>query len=104
MHKNLPDIRLSWKYKLAIYGFGYDELHEDYKVVGIFYNNHDGSNDIEVKIYSLRSDSWSSVDYYGDMLNTSGSIRKMRLSSSGLFANGKLHWDTIIVGPYFTFV
>ncbi|PHT37698.1 Glycerate dehydrogenase HPR, peroxisomal [Capsicum baccatum] len=52
-YKTLPDFRPIYG---NIYGFGYDELHDDYKVVDI----------------------------------------------SCLFANGKLHWETIVVGPNFS--
>ncbi|KAH0707238.1 F-box/kelch-repeat protein At3g23880-like [Solanum tuberosum] len=99
MHKNLPDIRPRWKKYYVEYGFGYDELRDDYKVLGIFYNRC-GLDGGEVKIYSLKSDSWTSVDYIGEeILNTSDSNRKMRLGYSGFFVNGKLHWDTITFGP-----
>lgn len=84
-----------------IYGFGYGELHDDYKVVGISRKyNKEGSRDIEVKVYSLKSDSWTSVDACGEILN--GSCRKMILNGSGLFTNGKLHCQTIIAGPNFS--
>ncbi|PHT97105.1 hypothetical protein BC332_33969 [Capsicum chinense] len=97
-YKTLPDFRPIYG---NIYGFGYGELHDDYKVVGISRKyNKEGSRDIEVKVYSLKSDSWTSVDACGEILN--GSCRKMILNGSGLFANGKLHWQTIIAGPNFS--
>ncbi|XP_060206774.1 F-box protein CPR1-like isoform X2 [Lycium barbarum] len=95
-HKNLPDFKPRFKKNYyVIYGFGYDEFRDDYKVVGISY----GSDGVEVKVYSLKSDSWTSVDYCWEILNAPGSSQKMKLYGTGLFANGKLHWDTITSGP-----
>ncbi|KAF3674659.1 putative F-box/kelch-repeat protein-like isoform X2 [Capsicum annuum] len=66
-HKKLPNYRpyvfsryLEDEYSDYQFGFAYDELQDDYKVVGRV-------RGIEVKIYSLRSDSWrldriSSID------------------------------------------
>ncbi|KAG5593422.1 hypothetical protein H5410_043936 [Solanum commersonii] len=101
MHKKLPNPRPRWKNYYDDYGFGYDELHDDYKVVGIFYISG-RSHGNEVKIYSLKSDSWTNIDYCDeDILNTADSDRTMRLRDSGFFANGKLHWDTITFSPNF---
>lgn len=97
-HKNLPDFRPTCKKYSAIYGIGYDELHDDYKVVGLSCD-YCGSDGVEVKVYSLKSESWTSVDYFEEIFNTSDNYSKMKLTGSGLFANGKLHWDTIISGP-----
>ncbi|XP_009614765.1 F-box/kelch-repeat protein At3g23880 [Nicotiana tabacum] len=85
--KKLPDSRPTLKCGYYfMYGFGYDELHDDYKVVGIFCTfGSGGSYDVEVKIYGLKSDSWRNVDdYQGGVL----------LNDSGKFVNGKLHWAT----------
>ncbi|KAK6780697.1 hypothetical protein RDI58_022881 [Solanum bulbocastanum] len=91
-----PSIR---KYKLSdrktktnlvysVYGFGYDEFHDDYKVVVIFIIGRDHfSLQIEVKEYSLKSDSWRTVDNCPSMAP---------LKQSGMFVNGKLHWVSII--------
>ncbi|KAM3216187.1 F-box/kelch-repeat protein like [Capsicum annuum] len=84
----LPGFRRRWEKTYARYGFGYDEIHDDYKVVGIFHAGSDSggdSDDVEVQIYSLKSDVWTNVD---------GSYRKKRLNGSCLFATGKLHWNT----------
>ncbi|KAF3616452.1 putative 60S ribosomal protein L13a-4-like [Capsicum annuum] len=69
-----------------MYGFGYDKVYDDYKVVGIFcIFGSGGSYDVEVKMYSLKSDSWRNVyDYQGGVL----------LNDSGKFVKGKLHWST----------
>ncbi|KAM3249611.1 hypothetical protein BC332_06528 [Capsicum chinense] len=59
--KKLPDSRpmLRCGYYF-MYGFGYDKVYDDYKVVGIFcIFGSGGSYDVEVKMYSLKSDSLS---------------------------------------------
>ncbi|KAL3507791.1 hypothetical protein ACH5RR_033173 [Cinchona calisaya] len=43
-------------YDYARYGFGYDKLNDDYKVVGI----HEGVT----RIYSCKTDSWKSIEDY----------------------------------------
>ncbi|XP_060181742.1 F-box/kelch-repeat protein At3g23880-like [Lycium barbarum] len=85
--KKLPDSRpkLRCGYYF-MYGFGYDEVRDDYKVVGIFcIFGSGGAYEVEVKIYGLKSDSWRNVDdFQGGLL----------LNDSGKFVNGKLHWAT----------
>ncbi|XP_006343531.1 F-box/kelch-repeat protein At3g23880-like [Solanum tuberosum] len=44
----------------SIYGFGYDEVHHDYKVVGIFCNMTEAF--FKAAIYSLNSDSWKTLE------------------------------------------
>lgn len=85
-YKQLPDVDDKMKRGLFItkYGFGFDELNDDYKVVGIlsgFCNA--GRYETMVKIYSLRSDSWKRIDVFNDGLP---------FDDSGKFVNGKLHW------------
>ncbi|XP_006360353.1 F-box/kelch-repeat protein At3g23880-like [Solanum tuberosum] len=85
--KRLPDSRPTLRCGYYfMYGFGYDEVHDDYKVVGIFcIFGAGGSYDVEVKIYGLKSDSWRNVDdFQGGVL----------LNDSGKFVKGKLHWAT----------
>ncbi|KAM3321527.1 hypothetical protein P3S67_002678 [Capsicum chacoense] len=53
------------------------------------------ADDVEIKVYSLKSDSWTSVDYCGEtniIKNNDGSYVDS-LSFSAEFANGKLHWN-----------
>ncbi|XP_059314412.1 F-box/kelch-repeat protein At3g23880-like [Lycium ferocissimum] len=67
------------------FGFAYDEFQDDYKVVGVFpvYRYAGSLCRVEVKIYSLRSNSWRRVgDFQGREL----------LDHSAKFVNGKLHW------------
>ncbi|XP_059284953.1 F-box/kelch-repeat protein At3g23880-like [Lycium ferocissimum] len=82
-YKKLPDFKINPKnIDDFIYGFGYDEIHDDYKVVRI--NNSGHLHDIhDVDMYSLKNDSWRRID-----CPQSG----VRLISSGKFVNGKLHW------------
>ncbi|KAG8388460.1 hypothetical protein BUALT_Bualt02G0128100 [Buddleja alternifolia] len=59
--KALPDsgIDLSSDYYGLTYGFGFDELHDDYKVVEFFrFDRHMSEIEIQVKVYSLRTNSW----------------------------------------------
>ncbi|XP_019071217.2 F-box/kelch-repeat protein At3g23880 isoform X1 [Solanum lycopersicum] len=65
------------------FGFGYDELKDDYKVVGIFpvYKRMQLCR-VEVHIYSLRSNSWRRInDSALDFLHVSGKL-----------VNRKLYW------------
>uniref|UniRef100_K4CFF7 F-box domain-containing protein n=2 Tax=Solanum lycopersicum TaxID=4081 RepID=K4CFF7_SOLLC len=66
------------------YGFGYDESHDDYKVVVVQCIYDDGgSYDTVVNIYSLRTDSWRTIDkFQGNFL----------INSPGKFVDGKLYW------------
>ncbi|XP_060214326.1 F-box/kelch-repeat protein At3g23880-like [Lycium barbarum] len=67
------------------YGFGYDEVHDDYKVVAVFCEISKHNDD--AKIYSLRSDSWRTLDdFQGGMV----------YHSSPKLVNGKLHWVTTV--------
>ncbi|XP_049356889.1 F-box/kelch-repeat protein At3g23880-like [Solanum verrucosum] len=66
------------------YGFGYDETRDDYKVVVIQCIYEDsGSCDTVVNIYSLKSDSWRTINkFLGNFL----------VNSPGKFVDGKLYW------------
>ncbi len=72
--------------QFVIYGFGYDEKSDDYKVVRLvqFYADDNDLWESEVKVYSLKNDSWNRVQdcpYY--LYNP---------CSSGTLASGALHW------------
>ncbi|KAG5586532.1 hypothetical protein H5410_046966 [Solanum commersonii] len=69
-----------------IYGFGYDEFCDDYKVVCIVaIYQHGGYSTVEVKIYSLKSDSWKNMDDLRD---------RMPSKTSATFLIWKLYWTT----------
>ncbi|KAL0396860.1 UNVERIFIED_CONTAM: F-box protein CPR1 [Sesamum calycinum] len=70
-----------------IFGFGYNESSDDYKVLGIFcaFGNV-GVYESVVKLYSLKTNSWKRIeDFKGGE----------PLDDSGKFAGGKLHFSTI---------
>ncbi|XP_015055624.1 F-box/kelch-repeat protein At3g23880-like [Solanum pennellii] len=79
-YKKLRDYKIeSWHFGRFVYGFGYDKLRDDYKVV--LYNFH------EVAIYSLKSDCWRRINHPpngGRFINT------------GKFLNGKLYWASVV--------
>ncbi|KAM3301949.1 hypothetical protein P3S67_016451 [Capsicum chacoense] len=68
------------------YGFGYDDIHDDYKVVCIFCITRYPHKFLEININSLKDDFWRTIHC---------SRRVTRLSGSCKFVNGKLYWDTI---------
>ncbi|XP_073287018.1 F-box/kelch-repeat protein At3g23880-like isoform X1 [Primulina huaijiensis] len=84
--KKLPPVNVNIKRGFYnIYGFGYNECDDDYKVVGIFcvFGNA-GAYESMVKIYSSKINSWKRMeDFKGGV----------PLDDSGKFACGKLHWS-----------
>nr|XP_043607670.1 F-box/kelch-repeat protein At3g06240-like [Erigeron canadensis] len=71
-----------------MYGFGYDSVADDYKVVTIsyFHYNYLISPDVmSVHVYSLRTNTWKSVI-------DSPYDHSHGKSLSGVFVNGFLHW------------
>ncbi|KAJ7967795.1 F-box protein [Quillaja saponaria] len=69
-----------------VYGFGYDTLGVDYKLVKIsqFINLDSRGYDSEIKVYSLRTNAWRSVESMPFALCYA---RKM-----GVLASNALHW------------
>ncbi|GFY82461.1 hypothetical protein Acr_02g0007010 [Actinidia rufa] len=64
------------------YGFGYDSSNDDYKVVRVAFVN--GPH--EVKVYSLRTDSWRRIqDFPNDLI-------EYNCMESGQLVNGSLNW------------
>nr|XP_009776088.1 PREDICTED: F-box/kelch-repeat protein At3g23880-like [Nicotiana sylvestris] len=91
-YKKLPNFRLNVSRQHNLnkdrydfkFGFAYDAFRDEYKIVGIFPIHRNGRLcRVEVKIYSLKSDSWRDIDdFQGRQL----------LSVSGKLVNQKLHW------------
>ncbi|GFP90676.1 F-box/kelch-repeat protein at3g23880 [Phtheirospermum japonicum] len=85
--KRLPDsgTDLDVEYYGISFAFGYDELHDDYKVVEFFGGERvAGVFETQVKVYSLRANSWKTLSNWpgGDTFG-----------GTGKFLNGALHWS-----------
>ncbi|KAJ8770445.1 hypothetical protein K2173_017936 [Erythroxylum novogranatense] len=72
--------------RVYVYGFGYDSIHDDYKVVRIaqFVGADPKAFESEVKVYSLRQKSWKRIKDMPYFILYPG--------MNGVFANGALHW------------
>ncbi|XP_058216959.1 F-box/kelch-repeat protein At3g23880-like [Rhododendron vialii] len=77
-YKGLPNVEML-RDCFARFGFGYD----DYKVVGFFFDKHASGSVPNVKVYTLRSDSWRRI---GDCLHC------VPPDAVGAFVNRALHW------------
>ncbi|CAI9117832.1 OLC1v1019317C1 [Oldenlandia corymbosa var. corymbosa] len=90
----LPKTCMERRDRKLDFGFGYDRLNDDYKIVALIPTSVDSS--IEVKVYSLKKNLWRGVE----------EDRKIRVRVSQFadyFQNtgGKLHWRVLIDGvPY----
>ncbi|THG03833.1 hypothetical protein TEA_017286 [Camellia sinensis var. sinensis] len=80
-HKILPSFGKGFILAIS-YGFGYDSSNDDYKVVRI--SNFNDS--LEVKIYSLRTDSWRKIQDFPS------NIIGFHSMDSGKLVNGSLNW------------
>ncbi|KAF3620292.1 putative 60S ribosomal protein L13a-4-like [Capsicum annuum] len=76
-----------WFETARMYGFGYDEFHDDYKLLGPFCIKGKFGRG-ELKIYSLKSDSWGNVD--DCQLRKCKSREEVYIS--GILVKGKLNW------------
>ncbi|XP_058203814.1 F-box/kelch-repeat protein At3g23880-like [Rhododendron vialii] len=80
--KRLPDVEMVNHY-LKTYGFGYDESVDDFKVVGFFCDPRNSGHEVEVRVYTLRTDSWR---------RTKGFLGHLPPHVSQAFVSGALHW------------
>ncbi|KAM3268155.1 F-box/kelch-repeat protein like [Capsicum chacoense] len=67
------------------YGFGYDELNDDYKLVLVYSSKIKNVGYNEVKLYSLRTNSCKRIK---------GFVNGYVYSNSGVLLNNFIHWDT----------
>ncbi|KAG5560587.1 hypothetical protein RHGRI_003793 [Rhododendron griersonianum] len=79
--KRLPNVDMG--YLFYRYGFCYDESIDDYKVVGFFSTAGPSDGDVEVKVYTSKTDSWRSIVDSSDF---------MPWNDSGIYVKGALHW------------
>ncbi|XP_059646514.1 F-box protein CPR1-like [Cornus florida] len=72
-------------YQNTVYGFGYDSVNDDYKVMRVieYFRNGDDSFESEVKVYSLKLNLWRRVQDFPYHLWD---------GENALLANGSLHW------------
>ncbi|KAI8537930.1 hypothetical protein RHMOL_Rhmol09G0062400 [Rhododendron molle] len=83
--KRLPDlgVRTGWNCH-DLYGFGFDESNDDYKVVLTFCDSDGGvSSERKVMVYTLRTDSWRQIG---------GFSCDVPFGVIGKFLNGSIHW------------
>ncbi|XP_042507336.1 F-box protein CPR1-like [Macadamia integrifolia] len=75
--------------RLIVYGLGYDPTTDDYKLVRIvqFYGDDEYSCDSEVKVYSLRTNSWRRIRDVPYHLSYKRGF--------GVLANYGLHWVAV---------
>ncbi|XP_057798340.1 uncharacterized protein LOC131014401 [Salvia miltiorrhiza] len=84
--KLIPDSGTDPDCDSITYGFGYEELHDDYKVVEASSDKCEttGMYETQVKVYSVRTNSWK-IMYNWPGGNTFG--------GTGKFLNGAIHWS-----------
>ncbi|XP_059628783.1 F-box protein CPR1-like, partial [Cornus florida] len=71
------------------YGFGYDSIRDDYKLVRIvqYYGEKDDSLYFEVMVYSLKSNSWQRIQDFPYYLPYNPGLLQ-----NAVFVRGALHW------------
>ncbi|KAH6804189.1 hypothetical protein C2S51_032436 [Perilla frutescens var. frutescens] len=85
--KLIPDsgTDMDFEYFSITYAFGYDELHDDYKVVEFFGAAREtGVYETELKVYSMRTNSWKVLSNWPGRDTFGG---------PGKFLNGAIHWS-----------
>ncbi|XP_038698576.1 F-box protein CPR1-like isoform X2 [Tripterygium wilfordii] len=81
-----PSAKLVTPDWLSAFGFGYDSLHDDYRVVRILrFDPKDCWQAHEVSVYSLRTNTWRSVQGFP-------LVGYIFLSAYSEFASGASHW------------
>ncbi|XP_026432716.1 F-box/kelch-repeat protein At3g06240-like [Papaver somniferum] len=87
--KKLPKLGTKYNYlPRCCHGFGYDYVADDYKLVEIVRNEETTS----VQVYSLKSNSWKSLQTIQYKLRSSRAGILSTRTLSGMIFNGALHW------------
>lgn len=88
--KKLPDLSLSLSgdYCNIAYGFGYDEVSNDYKVVVLIDMFPYMEPWPEVTVYSSKTETWSRTGEFPGFMPV----------KYGVFVDGKLYWKSIKSG------
>lgn len=82
----VPKVR-SLELKFKSFGFGYDSVNDDYKVIGIF--SYEDKHEISAaSVYSLRNDAWRTMP----TLKGLDSHCTIRGTKHGVLVGGKVHW------------
>ncbi|KAK1377216.1 F-box protein CPR30 [Heracleum sosnowskyi] len=78
------------------YGFGYDCVNDDYKVVRIVESDDEYSMHSVFVVYSLKSNSWGRIKDFPYFIGTKGSLN--------VCVNGALHWSVTLKSEIEDFV
>ncbi|GMI74198.1 CONSTITUTIVE EXPRESSER OF PR GENES 1, CONSTITUTIVE EXPRESSER OF PR GENES 30 [Hibiscus trionum] len=88
----LPTARIRFSpprlsFRVIFYGFGYDHISDDYKLVRLVqFNGREGDAFVsEVKVYSLKTNSWRRIKDFPFYLRVLSGV-------SGALVNNALHW------------
>lgn len=74
-----------------VYGFGYDCVNDDYKVVWISVCSCELDLDTEFRVYSLKSNSWRRIKDFPYVIELGTNGRRQNV-----FVNGALHWPVTL--------
>ncbi|KAF7813727.1 F-box/kelch-repeat protein [Senna tora] len=86
--KVVPYFTMPSRSATFIYGFGYDELNDDYLVVLATHDPGYANSPSECQFFSIKANSWKQIDEdtYFPYMNAVGKPR------AGSFLNGAIHW------------
>lgn len=90
----LPPCLVGFPSAFTFYGFGQDKINDDYKLVRVLHFKGNDGDDVEVEVYSLKTNSWRRIsnlprflrDFYDYLYHSL--FRK----GYGVLAGGALHW------------
>ncbi|EYU31660.1 hypothetical protein MIMGU_mgv1a022419mg, partial [Erythranthe guttata] len=88
----------AWDFRCGyfIYGFGYDDSTDDYKIVCVFVLGPMKQRRTTTEIYSWRTNTWKKIENFEKGVLVRCNF-ELGMFTKGKFVNGKLHWLT---SPY----